>query len=122
MVAIPIDNPEELVYFDSVSEAAQKLQTDRCSIQRCIKGDSRYSVVKNHIIRQLDDNGDIIENDINIDDKIWEYEERFPIIHGERHSVTKWCEIYGISRYIFNKRRNMGMSVLEALTLPVERR
>jgi hypothetical protein len=97
------------------------IPAERSSIQKCIKGDSRYSIIKNYLIREVDAEGNIIENSILIEDKIKEYNIKNPIINGERHSITEWCKIYNISTNAFYKRINKGMSPIEALTLPKRR-
>lgn len=48
------------VYYESVSEAARLLNTGRDQIQQCIKGNNRYSTVKGYLIREIDENGNII--------------------------------------------------------------
>ena len=73
VIAIKIDDPSIERCFESVSEAARELQTDRGSIQKCISGNTRYTVVKGYIIRALDINGNIIENNIDIEQRIEEY-------------------------------------------------
>ena len=65
---------DEDIYFNSISEAARKIQADRGSISKCVNGSSRYSVVHNRIWRSIDLYGDIIENEIDIDKKIEEYQ------------------------------------------------
>ena len=65
---------EEDVYFNSISEAAREIQTDRGSISKCVNGSTRYSVVHNRIWRNVDLYGNIIENEIDIDKKIEEYQ------------------------------------------------
>lgn len=42
------------------------LKTGRDQIQQCIKGSSRYSTVKGYLIREIDNEGNIIENNIKI--------------------------------------------------------
>lgn len=121
IVCININNPEEKIYFNSISEASLAIPAERSSIQKCIKGDSRYSIIKNYLIREVDAEGNIIENSILIEDKIKEYNIKNPIINGERHSITEWCKIYNISTNAFYKRINKGMSSIEALTLPKRR-
>ena len=63
LIAIKVDNPEEIIYFPSVLAAAGALETERRSIQHCIQGSDRYSNVKGYILRELDENGDIIETE-----------------------------------------------------------
>ncbi|MCC8068817.1 MAG: GIY-YIG nuclease family protein [Ruminococcus sp.] len=121
IIGIDINNPTHKEYFDSISEAAQILHTERKSIQQCIAGSSRYSIVKNFIFRELDEQGEIIENNILIQDKIEEYNTTNPCINGERHNIKEWCQIYNISTTSYYKRRKKGMGVIEALTTPTRR-
>lgn len=116
LIAVNIENPDDIKYFESVSVAAQELQTERRSVQHCIQGSDRYSKIKGYILREIDSNGDIIETEKTIEDRIAEYNITNPIINGERHSITEWCNIYGIARNTFYYRRKKGMSVIEALT------
>lgn len=122
VIAIPLNSPESILFFDSVSQAATELKTDRGSIHKCILGDKRYSVVKGYILRKLDAHGNIIINDIDIDERIQEYEDSNPIINGVRHTLSEWCEIYNIPRQTVWKRKQRGMSVIEAITMPKERK
>lgn len=74
--------------------------------------------MKGYIFRALDLNGNIIENNILIEDKIKEYNDTNPLINGERHNIVEWCKIYNISPTSFYKRRKKGMSVIDAITMP----
>lgn len=121
VVCINIENPEEELYFSSISEAAQQLSSDRCSIGKCIKGDKKYSIIKGYIIRELDVYGNIIENNISIQDRIDEYNLKNPIINGERHNIIEWLKIYNLSKPSYYKRLKKGMSVIEAITTPKRR-
>ena len=121
IVGIKIDNPSEMIFFESVSEAARQLPTDRSSLGKCIAGSTKYSVIKGYIFRALDLNGNIIENEISIEDKINEFNESNPMINGERHNITEWCKIYNISTNSFYERKRAGMSSIEAITLPKRR-
>ena len=118
IVCIPLDNPNEKIYFHSISEAANILKADRQSIRKCISGNQRYSSVKGYIIREIDFNGEIIENNILIQDKLKEYNEKNPVINGERHNITEWCNIFKITKNCFYYRLKKGMGVVEALTTP----
>lgn len=122
LIAIKIDNPEEIIYFPSVLAAARALETERRSIQHCIQGNDRYSHVKGYILRELDENGDIIETEKTIEDRLEEYNMTNPLINGERHTISEWCEIFGIAKTSFYYRRKKGMSVVDALTTPSNRR
>ena len=121
LIGININNPEDIRYFSSISAAAQELHTDRKSIQQCIQGHDRYSKVKGYIFREVDENGDIIETEKTVEDRIKEYNEKNPLINGERHSISKWCQIYGITTNCFYYRKKKGMSTMEALTTPSRR-
>ena len=60
LIGIDINNPDNVRYFPSVTVAAQELQTERRSIQHCIQGSDRYSKIKGYILREIDQNGNII--------------------------------------------------------------
>lgn len=121
IIGIDVENPCNERFFESISQAAQILNTDRASIGKCIKGDKRYSIIKGYIFRELTPYGDIIQNDISIEDRIIQYNNENPVINGERHSISQWCKIYNISTSSFYKRRNKGMSVVDAITSPKKR-
>ena len=116
IVGFLLEDPTQEVFFSSITEAAQKLNSDRCSIGRCIKGDKRYSQIKGYVLRELDLNGNIIEVENTIEDKIEEYNRKNPCIDGERHSIKEWCEIYNISRNTYYNRIKSGMNSIEAIT------
>lgn len=121
VIAINIDNLDQTQYFDSVSEAANVIGTDRGSIHKCIAGENRYSIVHGYIFRELDIDGNIIDNNISIDERVQEYNRTNPLINGERHTITEWCKIYNISTSSYYKRIKKGMDVVEALTTPKRR-
>lgn len=109
------------IVFESILKASNILGINRQSIQKCLKGDKRYSIVGGYIFRYLDDNNDIIPNKIDIDERIKEYNEKNPIIGNEQHTITEWCKIYNISTVSFYKRIKNGMSIIEALITPKRR-
>ena len=118
LIGINIENPSEERFFESISAAAKELNSDRTSIEKCIQGSTRYSIIKGYILRELDLDGNIIENNIDINERINKYNETNPIIKGERHNLSEWLEIYNISKTSYYKRRKKGMSVIEAITTP----
>ena len=121
VVAINIDDLSQTI-FNSISEAAIALNTDRGSIHACIRGDKRHSKIKNYIIRKIDENNNIIEPpSLSTSEIIEEYNKTNPIINGERHNISEWCKIYNISKTSFYKRIKKGMNVIEAITLPKRR-
>lgn len=121
IICIPVDDNKSILFFESISEASRLLPADRQSIGKCINGDKRYSIVKGYIIRELDIYGNIVENNIDIDKKIEEYNYHNPLINGERHSITEWSKIYGITRQTVTNRIKKGMDVIEAITTPSRR-
>lgn len=118
IIAINVEDPAIQLYFSSVTETAEKLHTDRSSVAKCISGNTRYTIVKGYILRELDFYGNIIENDVNIEERILRYNEEHPEINGERHTIAEWCNILGITRETVWRRRKKGMSLIEALTTP----
>jgi len=121
LIAISIDTQNEL-YFESISQAAEKLNTDRTSISKCISGSKRYTIVKGYIFRELDLYGNIIENNIDIDERILEYNKRNPIINGIRHNIPTWCNLYNIKQATVNTRIKNGWSSIDAIITPVKGR
>ena len=77
----------------------------------------------NDMIRNIDFSklSYIILNEVDIEERINQYNNENPLINGERHSISEWCSIYGISRTSYYKRIKKGMSIIEAITLPKER-
>ena len=121
VVAININDLSQTTY-DSISEAAVALNTDRGSIHQCIKGNRRHSKIKGYIIRKLDENNNIIEpKNLSSEEVIEEYNKTNPIINGERHNISEWCKIYNISKASFYNRIKKGMNVIDAITLPKRR-
>jgi len=118
LIAVNVENPMDILYFDSIKEAAEVLHSDRGSISKSVRGDNRYNIIKGYIFCALDINGNIVENNITIEDRIKEYNRTNPLINGERHTIKDWCKIYNISTTSYYRRIKKGMSVIEALTTP----
>ena len=122
LIAINLNNPDEQILFQSISQAAKQLNlTDRRQIQEHLKGNTRYSVVKGYLIREIDTEGNIISNGIDIDVAIQKYNNEHPLINGERKNIKEWCSFFNISTNSYYKRRKNGMGVIEALTTPKRR-
>ena len=49
------DDPTDIVYYDSISEAARQEHIDRSSIGKCLQGSTRYSHVGGRIWKRLGD-------------------------------------------------------------------
>ena len=114
LYAINIDTLEE-EYFNSVCDAARICNVERRSIYHCLSGSNKYWCVGKRIFRRFVD-GDIIECNVTIQDRLNEYNRTNPVINGERHNINDWCSIFGISRRTYYNRINEGMSTIEALT------
>ena len=83
------------IYFDSILTASQELNLNRCSIQRCLKGEIRYATVGDYIFRLTDEEKNIIENNIPLS----QIQEKYITLNnGETHALFEWCEILQISR------------------------
>jgi len=67
---ISIYDINNIVCYDSISEASRQEYIDRKSISLCIKGLTKYTNVGNRIWREIDENKQIIENNINIEEII----------------------------------------------------
>ena len=120
LICIPVKEENDTLYFESISQAAIKLNTTRQSIGKCITGSKRYSIVKGYIIREIDIYGNIIENEISIEERIKEYNKRNPIINGVRHSIPEWCKIYNIKPSTVNTRIRRGVDPIKAIMTPIK--
>ena len=122
LVCISLDNPYNERYYSSISAAADDLTSgNRRQIQQHLQGSKRFSVVHNYLLREIDEDGNIIENSIPIAEKIAEYNRTHPEINGERHSIIEWCNIYDITKSTYYYRIKQGMTPIEAITLPKRR-
>lgn len=107
-------------YFNTVSECAAALGSDRSSIHACIAGQSRHSVVKNHVVRKYNkETMEIIENNIPVEEA-----GRYKLIEidGEYKTFAEWCRFYNITRQsIYTRMKKHNISKKEALLMPKER-
>lgn len=53
VIGISVNNPEDKIYYESVSEAARQEKIERASISKCINGSSKYSKVDGRIWRKV---------------------------------------------------------------------
>lgn len=122
LVRIDLSGEEDDYYYDSISEAAKDL-TNGCrrQIQLHLQGSLRYSTIQGYLLRELDIYGNIIENNIKIEDKIKEYNRTNPCINGERHTIKDWCQIYNISSTSYYNRIKHGYDPIQALITPKRR-
>lgn len=49
------NNPNDIVFYDSISEAARQEHIDRSSIQKCLSGSTRYSCVGGRIWKRKEE-------------------------------------------------------------------
>lgn len=120
VIAIDVFDKNNTFLFSSITEAAEYFQIPRQEIYKCTSGQNRYSVVKMHIFRNIDCNGNIILNQIDIDKKIEEYDKKYPLINGERKSISEWCDIYGIKTATYRYRVKKGWTPQQALQTKVK--
>lgn len=115
IIGISIENPDNIVYFESILSASKQLHLDRQSIGKCIKGEKRYTTVGKYIWR-LFENGNIIENSINIEELIENYNKKYLFFNGERKTISEWARDYGICRQTLSKKIKDGFSLEEILS------
>lgn len=68
---ISIYNKNDIVFYDSVSDAARQEKIVRGSISKCVSGSLRYTHVGGRIWREWQDN--IVDNGVDIDTIIYKY-------------------------------------------------
>lgn len=102
-----------------MTKAAEYFHTSRQEIYKCTSGQERYSVVKLHLFRNIDIYGNIILNQIDIDTKIKEYNKKYPLINGERKSISEWCKIYGVKTATYYNRIKRGKTPKQALGINI---
>lgn len=117
VIAINVFNKNDTILFSSLAEAAEYFQTTRQQIYKCTKGHERHSVIKLHIFRNVDVYGNIILNSIDIDKKIKEYNKKYPLIQGERKSISEWCKIYNVKTATYYNRIKRGLTPEQALEI-----
>ena len=119
VIAIDVFDKNNIKIFDTLTAAAAFFQTNRQEIYKCTSGQERYSVVKFHIFRNLDPYRNIILNQIDIDKKIQEYNKKYPLINGERHSISEWCKQYGVKTATYYDRVKKGKTPEQALGITI---
>lgn len=117
VIAIDVFDKTNTITFNSLEEAAQHFHTTRQQIYKCASGQERVSVVKLHIFRNVDPYGNIILNQIDIDKKIQEYDKKYPLVNGERKSISDWCAQYGVKTATYYNRIKKGQTPTQALGL-----
>lgn len=110
------DNSKK-IYYDSISEAADKEKIERRSIHRCIAGEKRFSQVNFYIWRKIDENGNIIDNNISINSIIEEYNRRYIFYNNEWTLVSKVAEQKGLKPATVMARIRRGWTKERALEL-----
>lgn len=53
IMGISIMDNTDIVYYESISEAARQENVSRSSLSKCVNGSTRYSKVKNRIWRKV---------------------------------------------------------------------
>ena len=71
--SISIYNLEDKLYYNSISDAAEKTGINRVELSASINGSSRFSVVHERIWRKCYSDGTIIENSISINQLVEKY-------------------------------------------------
>lgn len=113
---ISMFNEEDILYFNSIKEAADYMQVTPSLISKSINGESRYKQVKGYLWRKVD-KGNIISNNIDIKQTIEEYNKKYILYNEERKTLTAWANSIGISANAL-KLRLTKMSFEEAMKIP----
>lgn len=117
VIAINIFDKNNVIIFESLTKAAEYFNTSRQAIYKCTSGQERYSVIKLYLFRNLDIYGNIVLNQIDIDEKIKEYNKKYPLINGDRKSVSEWCKIYNVKTATYYNRIKRGQTPEQALNI-----
>ena len=122
LYALNVKTLEEF-YYESILVASKATGLERKRIHDCISGSPRFSIIHDLIFREIDEYGELVEipNTPTLEEKLEEFNERNPVINGERHNIREWCEIYNITPASYYKRKRHGMTTIEALTTPKRR-
>ena len=113
---ISMFDENEIIYFNSIKEAGEKMKVTPYLISKSIKGESRYTQVKGYLWRRVV-KGSIIDNNINIHETIKQYNKKYILYNGERKTLTAWANSIGISLNSM-KQRLAKMSFEEAMLIP----
>ena len=118
IVGIKLDNPNEVLNFDSILGCANELNLDRSSIIKCLQGQKRYSNVGGYVFRYVDANNEIIENDLPLEQVL----SKYICINGEYKTFTEWCEYFNITpQSVYKRMKKYGIGKAEALAMPKRR-
>ena len=104
--AINVRNPDDIIYFESVSSAAKQLNLERSSIIKCLSGQRKYSIVGEKVFRYIDNNNGIIENSIPIQEAL----SRYICVNGMGKTFTEWADYLKItttSMYSYMKTKQL---------------
>lgn len=118
---ILLTDPSDIVFYESVSQAAREEKICRSSISKCIAGSNRYGHVggRKWYYQEDEEYDMIVQNTPNLNTNFYKMIE----INGEYKSFGDWCRHYNISQSGVHYRiKNMGMDLISALTTPKERK
>lgn len=118
IIGIQINNPNNKKIFSSILEASQELSVDRSSVQKCLKGESRYSHVGGYVFRYIDNDNNIIPNDIPLEKVL----SKYICIDGEYRTFGDWCTYFNISKQsIYTRMKKHNITKKEALLMQRKR-
>jgi hypothetical protein len=100
VIGFSIYNKDDIVIYESVSEAARQENIDRHSIGKCIKGMSKYSHVGERIWREYYEDH-VITNALDIDDIIYKHSGYCSINYktGEQINFYSLAEIQRLTKH-----------------------
>lgn len=111
---ILLSDPNDIVIYDSITEAAKIEHIDRSSISKCIAENIRYGQVGGRKWYYTEDENyeDIIKNKPKLNTNFYKMIE----INGVYKSMKNWCLFYNITpQAVYKRMKKSGISVVEAL-------
>lgn len=107
-----IYNIEDVIYFDSILQASQQTGASRKSLEECLNGSSRYTIVQDRVWCRIDEYGNIIEKDISVKNIIIQHSGYCSIDDDNQEIITykslseirqkEHISYYTIQKYIKN--------------------
>lgn len=116
---ISVFDKNDIVYYDSITQAAEQEKISRSSIQKCIAGNERYTQVNFRVWRKNEDNI-IIDNGIKIDEVIKNYNNKYIFYNNKWQTVNDVARQRGLKPATVYARIRNGKTKYQALELEQE--
>lgn len=113
---ISVFNKSDIIYYNSILDAATELKLSRNNIHKCLQGDRRFSQVGLRIWREIEEDR-IVLNQINIDDIIEKYQKKYIYYEDEWQLITEVARKRGLKTTTVAARIRKGKTKEEALEI-----